>query len=141
MSLTHSEARTLIDAAAVKAEELGANTGMAVLDAGGRPICVDQFDGARPHRDRVAKGKALAAIIVGQDTDDAKDMREANPSRYQALQTMFAGEIYLTGGGILLVTGGEIVGAMGIAGGQQGEDAIMARAGIAVWREKHDRPE
>ena len=137
MSLTRKEARTLIDAAAVKADEMGQRVAIAVIDASGRVVSVDQLDGARLHRDRMAKGKALAAVVLGQNTHDAMEMQQTKPTRYHGLIGMFPGEIYISGGGVLLEADGEIVGAIGIAGGKDGADEKMAEAAIAAWLAEH----
>jgi uncharacterized protein GlcG (DUF336 family) len=139
MTLTRSEARTLIDVAADKAIELGQKVAIAVIDAAGRVVSVDQLDGALLNRDRMAKGKAYAAIVLGQDTHEAMEMQKTKPTRYHGLLGMFPGEIYISGGGVLLKVNGEIVGAIGIAGGKDGADEKMAEAGIAAWRAKHNK--
>lgn len=137
MTLTRKEARTLIDTAAAKAEELGMKVAIAVSDAHGRFVSVDQLDGAHLHRDRMAKGKALAAIVLGQNTHDALDMQQTKPTRYHGLLGMFPGEIYISGGGVLLEVDDVIVGAIGIAGGKDGTDEKMAEAAIAAWLAEH----
>lgn len=139
MTITRREARTLIDAAAVKAEELGQKVAIAVIDASGRVVSVDQLDGAKLHRDRMAKGKALAAIVLGENTHEAKEMQKTKPTRYHGLIGMFPGEIYISGGGVLLEVDGEIVGAIGIAGGRDGVDEKMAEAAITAWRSEHNK--
>lgn len=133
MTLTLREARTLIDTAAEKAMELGQKAAIAVVDASGRLVSLDQMDGALPSRDRMAKGKAIAAITLGQNTHEALDLLETKPQRYHGLIGMFPGEIYISGGGVLLEANGEIVGAIGIAGGKHGTDEQMAEAAIAAW--------
>lgn len=133
MSLTRREARILIDTAADKGAELGMKPAIAVVDASGRLVSLDQTDGALPNRDRMAKGKAMAAITLGQNTHDVLDMINTKPTRYHGLLAMFAGEIYLSGGGVLLRVGDDIVGAIGIAGGKDGTDEVMAEAGIEAW--------
>lgn len=140
MTLTRREARTLIDAAAEKAEELGQKPAIAVIDAGGRVISIDQLDGALLNRDRMAKGKAIAAITLGQNTHDALDMQKTKPTRYHGLIGMFPGEIYISGGGVLLKVDEEIVGAIGIAGGKDGSDEKMAEAAIAAWQSTRSDP-
>ena len=139
MTLTRKEARTLIDTAAAKADELGQKVAIAVTDAHGRFVSVDQCDGAHLHRDRMAKGKALAAIVLGQNTHDAMAMQQTKPTRYHGLLGMFPGEIYISGGGVLLKLDDKIVGAIGIAGGKDGADEVMAEAAIAAWLEEHHK--
>jgi uncharacterized protein GlcG (DUF336 family) len=133
MSLTLREARVLIETAAEKANELGMKPAFAVVDASGRLISLDQVDGALPNRDRMAKGKAMAAITLGENTHEILHLIETKPTRYFGLLGMFAGEIYLSGGGVLLKVGEEVVGAIGIAGGSHGTDEQMAAAGIEAW--------
>jgi glc operon protein GlcG len=135
MTLTRKEARVLIDTAAEKGEELGMKPAIAVVDASGRLVSLDQTDGALPNRDRMAKGKAFAAITLGQNTHEALEMIETKPHRYHGLVGMFPGEIYISGGGVLLEADGEVVGAIGIAGGKHGTDEQMAEAAIAAWLE------
>lgn len=134
MTLTRKEARAIIDAAADKAEELGQRCAIAVIDATGRVVSVDQLDGAHLNRDRMAKGKAFAAIVLGQSTEHATGMIDTQPTRYHGLLNMFPGEMYISPGGVLLEVDGEVVGAVGIAGGKHGADEKMAEAGIAAWR-------
>jgi uncharacterized protein GlcG (DUF336 family) len=66
------------------------------------------------------------------------DLLDTKPTRYHGLIGMFPGEIYISGGGVLLEADGEIVGAIGIAGGKQGTDEKMAEAAIAAWRKARD---
>lgn len=138
MTLTRKEARVLIDTAAEKAVELEQKPAIAVVDASGRLVSLDQLDGALHNRDRMAKGKAMAAITLGQNTHDALDLLDTKPTRYHGLIGMFPGEIYISGGGVLLVVDGEIVGAIGIAGGKHGSDEEMAEAAIVAWRKARD---
>lgn len=133
MTLTRKEARVLIDTAADKAIELGQKPAIAVVDSSGRLVSLDQLDGALHNRDRMAKGKAMAAITLGINTHDALDLLDTKPTRYHGLIGMFPGEIYISGGGVLLEADGEIVGAIGIAGGKHGTDEQMAEAAIAAW--------
>jgi len=138
MTLTSKEARVLIDTAAEKAVELGQKPAIAVVDASGRLVSLDQLDGALHNRDRMAKGKAMAAITLGQNTHDALDLLDTKPTRYHGLIGMFPGEIYISGGGVLLEANGEVVGAIGIAGGKHGSDEQMAEAAIAAWRKARE---
>ncbi len=133
MSLTRREARVLIDTAAEKAVELGMKAAIAVVDASGRLVSLDQLDGALPNRDRMAKGKAFAAITLGRNTHEMLDLIDTKPTRYYGLLAMFPGELYFSGGGVLLQVDGETVGAIGIAGGKDGTDEVMAEAAIEEW--------
>lgn len=136
--LTRAEARILIDTAADKAVEMGQYVAIAVVDASGRLVSLDQLDGALHNRDKMAKGKAMAAITLGSNTHEVLDLAQTKPARFHGLLAMFPGEIYISGGGVLLIENGETVGAIGIAGGKNGADEVMAEAGIAAWRAMKD---
>jgi len=136
MTISRKEARTIIEAAAVRAAELGQKPAIAVLDATARAVSVDMLDGAGLHRDKTAKAKAFASLVLGQDTHDALAMIDAKPTRYHGLIGMFPGEMYISGGGVLLKVESVIIGAIGIAGGKDGTDEKMAAAGIAAWRKE-----
>jgi uncharacterized protein GlcG (DUF336 family) len=135
VTLTLKEARTIIDGAAAKAAELGQKVAIAVLDATGRVISLDQTDGAKLNRDKLATGKAYAAVLLEQRTSDAKDLYDKNPTRYLSLLAMFPGQLYISfGGGVPLEADGGIVGAIGVAGASHGLDDQICEAGIAAWQ-------
>ena len=69
-------------------------------------VPVDQLDGVRVHRDNMAKGKALAALVLGQNPHEVVDLNETKPARHFGLLAIFSGEIYIFGGGVLIKTGG-----------------------------------
>ena len=135
MTLTLKEARTIIDGASAKATELGQKVAIAVLDATGRVISLDQTDGAKLNRDKLATGKAYAAVMLEQKTSDAKDLYEKNPTRYLSLLAMFPGQLYISfGGGVPIVDEDGIVGAIGVAGASHGLDDSICEAGIDAWK-------
>lgn len=99
MTLTLSDARTNIDGATERAREIGQTVAIAVLDSSTRLISFDQLDGAKLYRNRFARGKALAAVVLAQRTNNANDLHETNPSRYFSILNMSPGEIYMSFGG------------------------------------------
>lgn len=134
MTLTLNDARTIIDAATAFAIAHDQPAAICVMDATGRVISVDQLDGTKLHRDRMATGKARAAVILEQPTSAIYEMQETDPVRFHGLLTMFSGQIYLSsGGGVPIVRDGIMLGAIGIAGGKKGMDDLIAEAGINAW--------
>src|SRR5262245_22439257 len=135
MSLTLSEARTIIDAGVARARELNQRAAISVVDEAGQVISLDRMDGVALHRDRFATGKALAAVVMRQATVESVKLRETQPERYFGVLGMFPGEIYLVAGGVPIMHEGRLVGAVGVAGGASGMDDEIAAAGIAAWQQ------
>lgn len=136
MSLTRQEARIIIEAAIAEAEGNGQRVAVAVLDDSGRLVSIDQMDGTKHKRDEFARGKAFCSLLLQQPTIEAKEMLNTSPARFHSLLSMYPGQIYLTfGGGLPLFNGDEFVGAVGIAGGKEGEDDALGEAGIKAWHE------
>jgi uncharacterized protein GlcG (DUF336 family) len=132
MSLTLPEARTIIEAGLAAARELSQRVAIAVVDEAGNPISMDKMDGAPLHRDRFAAGKAFAAVLTRQSTTEAQKLRETGPERFFGMMNMYGSQIYLLNGGLPITVGGEIVGAVGVAGGAAGMDEKIAEAGLAA---------
>jgi glc operon protein GlcG len=139
VSITRAEARIVIEAAIAHAESIGQRVAVAVIDDTGRPVSADQMDGTKFKRDEFAQGKAFAALLLQQSTNEAKEMMTSNPTRFYSLLSMFPGQLYLSyGGGVPLFDGDELVGAVGVAGGKMGDDDAMCDSGIEAWRQSRD---
>ncbi len=135
MSITRAEARIVIEAAISHAQSIGQFVAVAVIDDTGRVVSLDQMDGTKFKRDEFARGKAFAALLLQQSTNEAKEMITSNPTRFYSLLSMFPGQLYLSyGGGVPIFDGDELVGAVGIAGGRMGDDDAMCDAGIEAWK-------
>jgi uncharacterized protein GlcG (DUF336 family) len=136
MALTLAEARTIIDAGRERARAMGQPVAIAVVDAAGHLISCDRMDGVALHRDRFALGKALAAVVLRQPTEQSAKLRETAPERFFGILGMFPGQIYIQPGGVPLKMGDEVVGAVGVAGGVYPADDEIAGAGIAAWEQR-----
>ena len=99
---------------------------IAIVDDGGHLLWLQRLDGAPPISPEIASGKARTAALLRKPTKIYEDM--INNGRYAAL-TM-PGELIRMEGGELVISGGEIVGAVGVSGVKSSEDAEVARAGI-----------
>ena len=130
--LTLAEARAIIEGAIGYARSINQPVGVSVVDPGGHAISQDRMDGigfgALPH----ANGKAFAAAMLQTPTSELAGLLETSPNRYHSIMNMWPGQVYLTGGGILLRVNGRIVGAAGVSG-TTGQDAQAVGAGIARW--------
>jgi len=131
-SITLAEARAIIDGAIAYASEAKMSMAVAVVDAAGNVVSADRMDGAALQNIRFAEGKAFAAALYRQTTDELAELYKTRPDRFFGIMNMYPG-IYLVGGGLPLGVEGRLVGGVGVAGLPEGIDEKSALAGIAAW--------
>ena len=128
--LTAAGARMVIDTALAREKEYGFAVTVAVVDAGGHLELLERMDGGKFHTVHSATTKAVCAAsnkrntgakgAVGQSLDVAHALGlalAAGPGRWTAME-----------GGWPIVSGGECVGGVGVAGGNWEFDEQAARA-------------
>lgn len=123
-------ARRLVDAALEHAETLGVEVGVAVVDQGGNVKALARMDGASFLQTTLATSKAVTAAGLGLPTDGLGQFLSGNPVLLAGLSTQPG--IAVVPGGVPIVVDGVVVGAVGVAGGQGGEDGPIANAGLAA---------
>ena len=115
--LTHTQARAAIERGLAKAEQLGFKVAVAVVDAAGHLVACDRMDGALWITPEIARAKANAAAAFQATTHDLE-------TRFATARALFAGNVAALGdyklvfgrGGVPLVAGDRIVGAVGVSG-------------------------
>lgn len=133
--ITLGEAQTIIDGAIAYAQERNLVMAIIVMDQSGYEVASARMDGAAFRNIVFAEGKAYAAALYGQTTEELGALVNTRPDRYNGIMEMYPGKFYLVGGGVPLSVDGTQVGAVGIAGLPQGVDEAAARAGMADWEE------
>src|SRR6266850_484885 len=136
MSLTLSQATTIVESALKKGRELSlAPLTVAVLDAGGHLKALAREDGSGIVRPQIAVGKAWGALGMGLGSRTlAKRVTEQGPQQqafFAALNAMSEGRVVPAAGGVLIKDGS---GAVGISGDVSDKDETCALAGIAAAR-------
>lgn len=131
--ISRQEARVIIDAAVAFATQGKMTMGIVIVDATGEPIAMERMDGGSYRNLRFAEGKAFAAAIFGQTTEELGAVYKTRPDRYFGIMNMYPGKVYLVGGGEPIVLDGKLIGAVGVAGLPEGVDEKAGRAGIAAW--------
>lgn len=132
-SLTHAEARVIIDEALAFSRQRNILMSVVVLDNAGAVVSADRMDGVSGSTMHFAEGKAFASLNLRQTTEVLGALAKSRPDRYFGIMNMYPGKVYLVGGGVPLVVNDRLVGAIGIAGLPQGVDEMAARAGMAAW--------
>ena len=133
-TLKLAQATTLIDAALAEARRRGlAALAVAVLDAGGHVVAFQREDGAGFLRFDIAYGKAWGALGLGFGTRELDERANRIPTFVTALAVASQGRAIPSPGGVIILdTGGEVVGAVGISGDVGDLDEGCALAGIAA---------
>ncbi|MFU8865849.1 MAG: GlcG/HbpS family heme-binding protein [Rhodobacterales bacterium] len=129
--ITLEQAQTMIAVARDKGREMGLKPlSVAVLDAGGHLLAFVREDGASPGRFEIAQGKAYGAVMLGMP--GSAQMKRAEDQAYfmAAVNGAFGGKVIPVPGGVLVMQGDAVVGAVGVTGDTSDNDAAVAVAGI-----------
>ena len=124
--LTLDDVKSIAAAAEAEAIACGWAVSIAVCDAGGHPLWLQRMDGAPLMSALVAPEKARTSVLSGKPSKAFEDM--VNNGRYAAL----AMPVVPLEGGEPIVVNGLVIGAVGVSGVKAGEDAQVARAGVAA---------
>ena len=103
---------------------------VAVLDEGGHLKVLKREDNASILRPQIAIGKAWGAVGMGESSRSLGERLKERPAFLGALSTMSQGKVVPVAGGVLIMDGDEIVGAVGVSGGTADEDESCAIEGI-----------
>jgi uncharacterized protein GlcG (DUF336 family) len=101
---------------------------IAICDDGGHLLALKRLDGVAPISAYIAPEKARCAALGRRDSGVYEKM--INDGRMSFLSApVLAGMLE---GGVPIVVGGQVAGAVGVSGVKSSEDAQIARAGIAA---------
>ena len=131
MKLTLDKANVIADKTLAKAREAKYRPMcVAVLDEGGYLKVLKREDNASILRPQIAIGKAWGAVGMGESSRSLGERLKERPAFLGALSTMSQGKVVPVAGGVLIMDGDEIVGAVGVSGGTADEDESCAIEGI-----------
>ena len=121
------DARRVTAAAEESAQEIGQPQNIAVVDAGGNLVSHVRMDGAWIGSVDIAINKAFTARAFDLPTADlAADSQPGGP--FFGIQESNKGRVMIFAGGVPLKRGGEVVGAVGVSGGDGEQDTTVAEA-------------
>ncbi|MEE4345815.1 MAG: heme-binding protein [Paracoccaceae bacterium] len=131
MMITLEQAQTMIAVARDKGREMGLKPlSVAVLDAGGNLLAFAREDGASPGRFEIARGKAYGCVMLGMPGSAILARAEQQSYFVAALNGAYDGKFIPVPGGVLVMQGDAVVGAVGVTGDTSDNDAAVAVAGI-----------
>ena len=129
--ITLQQALAYIEAGREEAERQGLNLSFAVVDAGGHLVASQRMDGAPWITPEVALGKAWTAAAWGTPSaaqgDKMKELHAFSAAISAATHGRFTPQI----GGLPILDGDEVIGAMGASGASGAEDEAVVRAALS----------
>ncbi|MFD1193545.1 heme-binding protein [Seohaeicola saemankumensis] len=129
--ITLDQAKVMIDVARKTGREMGLKPlSVVVLDAGGHLLAFEREDGASPGRFEIARGKAYGAVMLGMPGSAQMARAEGQAYFMAAVNGAFGGKVVPVPGGVLVMQGDAVVGAVGVTGDTSENDAAAAVAGI-----------
>lgn len=134
--MTLERALGILAKACAEAETIGVAMSFAVVDAAGNLVALTRMDGASFLTADTARSKAWTAAASRIPTSALAKALEAGMSAGAAslitsTSISTGGRFMAASGGLPIVDGGEIVGAIGASGGSGEQDVAAAEAAIA----------
>ena len=117
-----------ISAAMAEAKKRNWAMNIAVVDSGGNLVTFKRMDGAQLASIQVSEHKARASLTYRRETKVFESgVQEGNMPYLLTLDGVIASR-----GGIPLIEGGKMIGAIGCSGGTGSQDEVSCRAGAAT---------
>ncbi|HEX2825844.1 MAG TPA: heme-binding protein [Burkholderiales bacterium] len=133
LKLELDEARTMVRAALQKADSLRVAETVCVVDDGGYPLAMERMNGARVTGPQIAWNKAFTAAGHKRSTHlfNTSPNGPALPGNEAfGIQWSFEGRFTVFVGGFPIVVDGEVIGGIGLSGGNGEQDTACALAAL-----------
>ncbi len=126
--ISASRAQAAISAAAAEAAHRGWPLNIAVVDSGGNLVSFLRMDGAQTASIAIAEHKARAAVKYRRATRYFEDALQDKDLKY----ILTLDDVIASRGGIPLVDGGKLIGAVGCSGATGSQDEVVCKVGAAT---------
>lgn len=129
-ALTLDDAKKLMAAAEDEARRNNWEVVVAILNDGARIVAVHRMDGARPGNDQIAIAKATTSAMTCRPSVVWERWIDGRHKAYATFPFIAAQ------GGLPIIIGGDLIGAIGVSGVKSSEDEQIAMVAIrAVFPE------
>jgi glc operon protein GlcG len=128
-TLSHADAKRMIDAVQAELEKSGKGAAIAVADEHGELIAFLRTDGCPLASINIAINKAFTAA---RERKESKAVGDA--SKHEGFPMTNFGDLrYVSwGGGVPVIYQGQVVGAIGVSGLPEDEDMVLARMAVSL---------
>jgi uncharacterized protein GlcG (DUF336 family) len=138
LKLELNEARQIAAAALRKAEEIGVLETVCIVDDGGYPLVLERMDGARVTGPQIAWNKAFTAAGHKRSTHlfNQPPNGPALPGNEAfGIQWSFEGKFAVFVGGYPIVVDDQVIGGVGLSGGNGEQDTACGVAALDALRQ------
>ena len=125
--VTMNQARAAVDAARNKSGEIDTKMNIAIIDAGGNLKAFARMDGAWLGSIDIAIKKARTARYFDMNTGDIGGLSQPGGPLYNIEHSN--GGLITFPGGVPIVSGGTVIGAIGVSGSSVEDDHAVAAVG------------
>ena len=125
--ISAARARAVIDATTAEAKKRGWKMNVAVVDWSGNLVSFERMDGAQIASASIAQHKARTSAQFRRETKVFEAGIQGGNTYQLTLDDIIASR-----GGIPLIEGGKIIGAVGCSGGTGSQDEASCKAGAAL---------
>ena len=132
------EARQMVAAALRKAAEIRVPETVCIVDDGGYPLALERMDGARVTGPQIAWNKAFTAAGHKRSThlfNTAPNGPALPGNEAFGIQWSFEGKFAVFVGGFPVVVDDQVVGGIGLSGGNGEQDTICGVAALQALQE------
>lgn len=123
-AITLDDAKVMLAAAEAEAVRNKWEVVIAILNDGGRIVAVHRMDGARPGNDDIALAKARTSAMTCRPSGVWQKWIDGPHPAYATFPFLAAQ------GGLPIIIGGDLIGAIGVSGVKSFEDEQIALAAI-----------
>jgi glc operon protein GlcG len=131
MSIGIADAKKIATAAVAEARKNNWTMAIAVVDTAGNLVYFEKMDGTQTGSVNVAIEKARSAVLFKRPTKSFQDTVAQGGAGLRMLALPGAVPVE---GGIPLMEGGKIIGAIGASGGTSDQDGQAAQAGASLTK-------
>ncbi len=131
LALTLEDAKRVVAAAEEEARRIEQPMDVAVVDGGGNLKAFSRMDGGFIGSIDISINKAFTSVAFEARTKDIGELAQVGQPLY-GINTTNGGRVVIFGGGIPLVRGGALIGAVGVSTGTVEQDQQVAEAGAAA---------
>ena len=126
--ISNEQAKAVAAAAFAEAKKNNWRMAFTILGPAGELVYFEKMDGAQVASTDLSRSKARTAVLFRRPSKAFADQYAAGNTSFMT----FPEKPIASEGGVLIVVGGKIVGAIGASGGTGQQDGLAAAAGAAA---------
>ncbi|OAN41874.1 GlcG/HbpS family heme-binding protein [Mycolicibacterium iranicum] len=130
-ALKLKQANEILVAAQAKAAEINVPMNIAVVDDGNNLLAFARMDGAWLGSIDIAQNKAYTARAFDMATQDLAPMCQPGQPLF-GIEASNHGRLIIFAGGIPVLDGDDVIGAVGVSGGTPDQDHQVCVAGVSA---------